>query len=366
MPADTIRAGSMRAAVYHGDHDVRIERRPVPEPGPGEVLLRVLRAGVCGTDATEWKAGPLTFPVQRVHPVTGQTGPMVFGHEFVGEILEPAGSGALAAGTLVASGAGVWCGVCDRCRQGRTNLCRRYYTHGLNAPGGLAEYVAVPERTLVPLPGGLSLDAAGLAQPLAVGLHAARRAGVQPGDRVVLIGAGAIGTFVLTALAGLVEAEVTVVDFAGSRLRRSARLGAARTVEAGDDVSGRVAEAIGPPGADVVIEASGAPGQLDVAAAMARDGGTVLQVGLPQQPQQVNLHSLVMREITVRTTLAHVCDTDLGAALDILARTGLAAELLDSVRPLDEVAEQLERLATGKLEGKVLFDPTQSTQVKEQ
>src|ERR1700761_1625224 len=170
MPAD-LHAGAvratMKAAVYHGDHDVRIESVPVPEPADGEVLLRVLRSGLCGTDATEWKAGPLTFPVNRVHPVTGHTGPMVFGHEFVGEIVEPV---SLPTRTLVASGAGVWCGECDRCRQGRTNLCRRYYTHGLNAAGGLAEYVAVPERTLVPLPDGLGLDAAGLAQPLAVGL----------------------------------------------------------------------------------------------------------------------------------------------------------------------------------------------------
>ncbi|MBW4041827.1 MAG: alcohol dehydrogenase catalytic domain-containing protein [Acidobacteria bacterium] len=347
----------MRAAVFHGDHDVRIEDVPPPQPAAGEVLLKVLRSGMCGTDATEWKAGPLTFPVNRVHPVTGATGPMVFGHEFIGEIEIPADGGRFAAGAVVASGAGVWCGTCDRCREGRTNLCRRYYTHGLNAPGGLAEYVAVPEKTLVAVPESLSPDAAGLAQPLAVGLHAARRSGAQDGDRVVLIGAGAIGTFVLTGLRHLVDVDVTVIDFPGHRLDRASRLGAAQVLPVGEDVRDRVLE-LAPGGADVVIEASGAPGQLNAAIGMVRDGGTILQVGLPAKQQEVDLHALVMREITVRTTLAHVCGADLAPALEILATTALAEELLDSVRPLDDLPEQLERLATGRLEGKVLFDPT--------
>jgi (R,R)-butanediol dehydrogenase/meso-butanediol dehydrogenase/diacetyl reductase len=347
----------MKAAVFHAAHDVRIEDVPRPQPAAGEVLLKVLRSGMCGTDATEWKAGPLTFPVNRVHPVTGSTGPMVFGHEFIGEIEVPVDGGRFAAGAVVASGAGVWCGSCDRCREGRTNLCRRYYTHGLNAPGGLAEYVAVPEKTLIAVPEGLSPDAAGLAQPLAVGLHAARRSGAQDGDRVVLIGAGAIGTFVLTGLQHLVDVDITVIDFPGHRLERATRLGAGHVVPVGEDVREQVL-ALAPGGADVVIEASGAPGQLNAAIGMVRDGGTILQVGLPAKQQEVDLHALVMREIAVRTTLAHVCGDDLAPALEILATTALADELLDSVRPLEDLPEQLERLATGRLDGKVLFDPT--------
>jgi len=286
--------------------------------------------------------------------VTGHQGPMVLGHEFVGEVAEPGDGARTPAGAVVASGAGVSCGRCDRCRQGRTNLCRSYYTLGLNTAGGMAEFVAVPESTLVPVPAGLPVDAAGLAQPLAVGLHAARRAGAADGDRVVLIGAGAIGTFVLAALRHLADVDLTVVDFPGSRLERAARLGATRVVPAGAGV----AAAVGAPGADVVIEASGAPGQLDVAIALARPGGTVLQVGIPAAPQEIDVHSLVMREIGIRTTLAHVCGEDLAPALDLLAGTSLAAELLDGVHPLGAVAEQLDRLSSGRLDGKVLIDPS--------
>src|SRR3954451_21454520 len=184
----------MRAAVYHGAHDVRIEEVPAPRPGEGEVLLRVVRSGMCGTDATDWKPGPKTFPVNRRHPVTGHQGPLIIGHEFIGEVVEQGEAATTPIGALVASGAGVACGRCDRCLQRRTNLCRSYYTLGLNTAGGMAEYVAVPESTLAVVPEGLSPDAAGLPQPLAVGLHAARRAGARAGDQVVLIGAGAIGT----------------------------------------------------------------------------------------------------------------------------------------------------------------------------
>jgi (R,R)-butanediol dehydrogenase/meso-butanediol dehydrogenase/diacetyl reductase len=126
-------------------------------------------------------------------------------------------------------------------------------------------------------------------------------------------------------------------------------------VEAEVDVA-EVRELIGGP-ADLVIEASGAPGQLDKAVSLVRPAGTVLQVGIPGAPQQVDLFPVVMQEISVLTTLAHVCGDDLGPALDILATTDLSAVLLDSVRPLDDVADQLERLASGGLDGKVLFDP---------
>lgn len=346
----------MKAAVYYGEHDVRIEELPVPTPVVGEVLLKVTRSGVCGTDASEWKSGPKVFPVDRKHPNSGHQGPLVFGHEFIGEVAQSEDP-RFTVNQRVASGAGVSCGECDRCLEGRTNLCQQYRTYGLNAPGGMAEYVVAVADTLVEIPHEVDDDAAGLAQPLAVGLHAARRTGVRPGDRVVLIGAGAIGTFVLAGLKHLADVDVTVVDFAGSRLERALRVGASRVIAVDgadfeDEIAGLQRQV------DVTIEASGAPGQLNRAISMTRDGGTVLQVGLPTRQPEVDIHQLVFREITVRSTLAHVCREDMPEAMAILASTNLAAELLDSVRSLEELPQQLDRLATGQLEGKVLFDPS--------
>jgi len=347
----------MTAAVYHGPHDVRIEQRPIPGRPAGYVLLRVLRSGICGTDGSEWRDGPHLFPSATPHPVTGVAGLFVLGHEFIGEVVEPDEAGTWAVGARVACGAGVACGECPRCLEGCTNLCYRYHTHGLNEDGGMAEYVAVPAGILAAIPDELTTDAAGLAQPLAVGIHAARRSGAVDGDRVVLIGAGAIGTFVLAGLLAQHDVEVTVVDFAGPRLERAERLGAAHTVGVGESTVDDVAAVVGGRGADVVIEASGAPGQLANAIRMVRAGGTILQVGLPSRAAEIDLHPLVVREVTIRTTNAHVFADDLDPALALLATSRLAEELLDSVRPLADLPEQLELLATGRLEGKVLFDP---------
>ncbi|MGV3733979.1 MAG: zinc-dependent alcohol dehydrogenase [Microcella sp.] len=352
---------TMRAAVFHGRGDVRIENVPMPVAGPGQALVKVLRSGICGTDATEYKAGPIMFPIEKPHPKSGHVGPLIIGHEFVGEIvaLGPDAEG-FAVGEHVASGAGVACGECQRCQQGRTNLCDRYVTHGLNIDGGLAEYVAVAVSTLVRIPADCSLDAAGVSQPLAVGLHAARRSGIVDGDRVVLFGAGAIGTFILAGLVSLADADITVVDFAGERLERALRLGATRVVPVDDGLQDALREIVGPQGADVVIEATGAPGQLDVCVRLVRQGGTILEVGLPAKPQELDVHKLVLSEVTIATTVAHVCGEDMAPSLDILARTNLGEELLEAVYPLEEVPAQLARLAAGEIRGKVLFDPTRA------
>ena len=349
----------MKAAVYHSAGDVRIEERDVPTPVAGEALIKVLRSGMCGTDASEYKSGPKIFATQTKHPVSGHHGPMILGHEFIGEIVGDVDTASgFTTGDVVASGAGISCGTCKRCTELRTNLCEKYVTLGLNRDGGMAEYVAVPTSTLVKIPAGLSLDAAGIAQPLAVGLHAARRAGVRDGDRVLLIGAGAIGTFVLAGLKNLFTAEVTVLDFGGSRLERAARLGADHTVEVGENAEADVRKIFGDAGIDVIIEASGAPGQLQFAIGLVKRGGNILQVGLPSTKQEIDVHKIVMSEINIQTTLAHVCDQDLGPALKILGATTLAAELIEGVYPLSEISTQLELLGAGQIQGKVLFDPS--------
>lgn len=349
---------TMKAAVYYGPRDVRIEQRAVPHAGAGEVIVRVTRSGMCGTDGSEWKAGPLIFPVGKTHPVSKHHGPLVLGHEFIGEIAEigPDVSG-WELGTRVASGAGISCAECARCLEGRTNLCRSYVTLGLNRDGGMAEFVATPVSTLERIPESLSDDAAALAQPLSVGLHAARRSRAQSGDTVVLIGAGAIGTFVLAGLRHLTDVTLVIVDFDGPQLQRARRLGADVTVPVDEATDAAVRAIIGESGADVVIEASGAPGQIDRAAAWTRQGGTLLQVGLPAKPQEVNIHPIVMNEISIETTLAHVCAADLGEALEILQSSQLAAELLEGIHPLSALAEQLDLLVAGEIRGKVLFDP---------
>ncbi|MDQ1627113.1 MAG: (R,R)-butanediol dehydrogenase / meso-butanediol dehydrogenase / diacetyl reductase [Actinomycetota bacterium] len=347
----------MRAAVLHAPHDLRVEDRPEPTCGDGEVVIEVIYNGLCGTDATEYTKGPMMVPLSVPHPGSGHVGPTTLGHEFIGRVVE-AGAGAEQwKGRRVASGAGVSCGECAWCLRGRTNLCARYYTLGLSTHGGLAQLVAAPAGTLREIPAGCTdLDAA-LAQPLAVGLHALARAGVQPGDNLVLLGAGAIGTFILAGLSGR-EASVLALDIDEGRLAVARGLGATETqVIERDATPGQLRDLV-PAGADVVIECSGVPGGAARAYALAARGGTVLLVGLTQAPQPLQLADVVLREVDTRTTVAHVCDTDLPAALDLLTTRPLAPVLVDRVVALEDVVpEGFEPLAAGAAHGKILVAP---------
>jgi (R,R)-butanediol dehydrogenase/meso-butanediol dehydrogenase/diacetyl reductase len=193
---------TMRAAVLHAVNDLRVEDLDIPVPGAGEVLVRVAVCGVCGSDATEYTRGP----VLTIMPVT-------LGHEFAGTV-EALGEGvtSLELGATVVCGAGVSCGVCKPCREGRTNLCREYTTLGLQHDGGLAGYVVAPASVLLDVTdSGLSLDTLGLSQPMSIAVHAVRRSGLRAGQDAVIIGAGGIGVFI-TVAAGAVGARVLVVD----------------------------------------------------------------------------------------------------------------------------------------------------------
>lgn len=343
---------TMRAAVYHGRGDVRIEEVARSVPGADDVLVRVLRTGLCGTDATEWAHGPVMTPVHERHPHSGHLGPLILGHEMVGEIVAGPDDSELRPGTIAACGAQVACGDCATCEAGRSNVCQRLYTLGLQAHGGLAEYVSGPARYWVPVPEGVPLDAAGLAQPLAVGIHAARRSGAVAGDSVLVTGAGAIGTFVLAGLRHLVpEVDITVADVDPVRLDRARRLGADRAVDAS------AGQEPGVGAYDVVVEASGAPGLLAAAVRCARSGGRVLAVGMAAEPEPLDSHEFVLREVTIESSNALITAEDIPASLEILRSGGLATELVDSVRGLEDVAATLEELAGGRLRGKVLIDP---------
>jgi (R,R)-butanediol dehydrogenase/meso-butanediol dehydrogenase/diacetyl reductase len=349
---------TMRAAVYHGAKDVRIEQRPVPTPAEGQVLVRVLRSGICGTDASEFLHGPGMFPVNRRHPASGHLGPMIMGHEFIGEVVE-SGAGWLT-GQRLATGAGVSCGECTWCRAGRTNLCADYWTLGLSADGGLAEYAAVPASTCVEIPADCSDDAAGLAQPLAVGLHAARRTGAGPGDTVVLVGAGAIGSFILCGLATRRPDRIIALDIDDARLTTATALGATDVVNVtGRDPVELVRELTNGVGAQLVIEASGVSGSAQQAVPMAARGGRVLLVGLAHEPQAVAFADVILREVDMLTTVAHVCGEDIPEALRLLAGGGIAEQLLDRVIGLDALVEDgLGALVDRRATGKILVDPS--------
>lgn len=339
----------MRAAVFRAPGDVRIESVPEPPPpGPGELLIQVSKAALCGTDSAEWAHGPLL-----ARP------PVVLGHEFTGRVVAAGpGTSGIAAGTRVVSGAGISCGRCEWCAAGRTNLCASYQTLGLHRDGGLAELVVSPAAICQPVPDGLDDVSAAMAQPLAVALHAARRGRVGPGRACVVIGAGGIGSFVIAAAAALGARPLIAADIDDGRLATAAVLGATTTVNSRrQDLAAAVLEATGGQGAHVVIEASGAPASPAAALAAVRRGGDVVIVGLQARPVPVDLFAVSIREIGISGTLAHVCGEDLAEAVAVLAGTRLAKTVLGDVIALGDLVEAgLRPLAERRAPGKIVVD----------
>ena len=337
----------MRAAVFHGPHDVRVENVADPgAPAPDDVVLQVLRAAICGTDASEWDHGP----------VLCRPG-VVLGHEFVGRVVDVGGDvTGIRAGDRVVSGAGISCGHCFWCRRGRTNLCAEYRTLGLQVDGGLAEYVTSPASTCRIVPDACDDDAAAMTQPLAVALHALSRVAQAADESVAVIGAGGIGSFIIAgASRRTFEGRVVAIDIDADRLATASALGADETADAtGRELAELLLELSGSSGCDVVVEASGAPFAPAAAIAGARRGGRVLLVGLHGAPRELDLTGTILREIDLCTTVAHVCDTDIPAALELLAETDVAAVTAGQRIPLESLVEEglrplTERRATGKI-----------------
>jgi (R,R)-butanediol dehydrogenase/meso-butanediol dehydrogenase/diacetyl reductase len=341
----------MKAAVYRGPGDIQVEAVPEPaDPGRGEVVIEVTRAAICGTDSSEWAHGPLLAKP-----------PVVLGHEFVGRVVA-AGDATddINNGDRVVSGAGISCGHCDWCRRGRTNLCAGYHTLGLHVNGGLAEFVASPASICRRVPDALADDAAAMAQPFAVALHAVRRSALEAGQSCVVIGVGGIGAFIVAGARAAGARPLIAVDVDDDRLDTARQLGADTTLDVREtDLLAAILDATGGEGADVVIEASGTPHAPAAALAAARRGGRVLIVGLQAAPRELDLLAATVREVELTTTLAHVCDVDLPDALSLLENTNVADVVLDRVIDLDALVEEgIRPLAEGRAKGKIVVAPS--------
>lgn len=352
----------MRAAVYHGARDIRIEQIGVPEPGPGELLLEVHAAGICGTDASEWAHGPMMFPVSRHHEWSGHAGPMVPGHEFGGRVVARGSDVAgFPDGTLVASGAGVSCGDCRACRAGTTNFCERYYTVGLQSNGALAQHVVVPAGICLDVGElGVDDDRAALVQPMSIAVHSLRQGEPRPGDSVAVIGVGGVGAFLVYAAARSCL-RVLAADLDPSRLEVAAALGADVTVavDRGEPLATRIRDEAGGP-ISVVYEVTGVPSVLGAALELVEPRGRVVAIGLGTAPVPVDVRSLTLRELRLVGTNAHVFAADFADAARLVAeRSGGWSDVAPQALPLSLlVAEGLQPMVAGKpARIKTLIDP---------
>jgi L-iditol 2-dehydrogenase len=334
----------VKALVFEAPWRMALLERPEPEPGPGEVLVAVRAAGICGSD---------------VHGYTGSTGRrtpgVVMGHEVAGEVVS--GAGGVGAGTRVALNPLVACGSCRACLEGRPNVCERRLGIGWSVDGGFAGLLKAPARNVVPLPDGLPFELAAMAEPLAVALRAANLTPLEAGGTAAVLGAGPIGLLTLMALRLRGAGRVVVVDLSASRLELARRLGADETVDAAQGAVEAVRELTGG-GADVVVECVGVSATAAASVRMVRNGGAVTWVGNSAPVVEVPMQEVVTREVSLRGSYGFL-PREFGAAVAALDAGRVdAAALLGRVAPLEDGPALFEGLARGEIEDpKVVLRP---------
>jgi len=332
----------MEALVWTGPREMVMREVPVPVPGPGEVLVAVKTAGICGSEIS----GFLGLNKLRVPP-------LVMGHEAAGRVARSSG-GKFADGSPVRDGTRVTfnplvtCGECDRCRAGHANLCRKRALIGVHRPGGYARFVAVPTGQCWPLADAVSDVAGALAEPLACAVRAGALAGTGKGDRLLVVGAGIIGLGCLLVARQNGARETIVADRDARRLEVARKWGATRTVEAGREDLAEVLKEAAPGGVEAAVDAVGSAATRAQCIQGVVPGGRVVFIGLHEEESVIPANYLVRQEVAVTGCFAYT-PGDFRASVGMLERGVMKPEgyWLEE-RPLSAGREAFAELADGK------------------
>ncbi len=301
----------MRVAMYYNNHDVRLEEMAVPEIGPGELLLRVEAGGLCGSDVMEW------YRIQRA--------PTVLGHEVSGQVVQT-GSGVerYREGDRLVVTHHVPCNACRFCLTGHHTVCDTLRETNFE-PGGFSEYLRVPEinvdRGVFSIPDQVSFEDASFTEPLACVYRGQRRANIQPGQSVLVLGSGLAGLLHINLARALGAGRIVAIDMVDYRLEAARRLGADVAFSASEDVPARLREVNEGRLADLVIVCTGAPPALDQALQSVERGGTVLFFA-PTEPGvsvSVPVNDVFFRNDATLTTTYAGAPADLGTAMELIA-----------------------------------------------
>ncbi|MDX8460987.1 L-idonate 5-dehydrogenase [Mesorhizobium humile] len=302
----------MKSIVIHAAKDLRIEDHPVEEPGPGQVLLRLAAGGICGSDLHYYNHGG--FGTVRLKE------PMILGHEVSGVIekLGP-GVGGLEAGQLVAVSPSRPCYSCRYCREGMHNQClnMRFYGSAMPFPhiqGAFREMLVADAMQCVPAD-GLSAGEAAMAEPLAVCLHATRRAGEMLGKRVLVTGCGPIGLLSIISARRAGAAEIVAVDIADFTLSMAMRVGADRTINTRSDPEGLAPYFADKGSFDILYECSGAAAALAQGIAALRPRGAIVQLGLGGAEMALPMTAITTKELSINGSFRFHAEFAVGVEL---------------------------------------------------
>lgn len=329
----------MKAAVWYGKKDVRIEDIPDTPPGEGYVKARVYWCGICGTDLHEYEAGPIMIRMDP-HPLTGIKPPVVLGHEFSGQVVE-CGSGVnnLEPGDRIVTNTLYTCGVCYWCKRGLYSICEKLGGIGLASHGAFAEYIHVKADQCYRIPPQVENDVAALVEPMAAAVHAIRKGRVLEGDRVAVIGAGPIGLMALQAARAAGASQLFAIEISQIRGRKAESYGAIHLNPLEKDYEARLLDHAGGVGPDVVIECVGASETGPMAVNLVRRGGRAVIMGVFSKPSTLNFNDLVFTEKEVIGSLCYIDEFE--TVLRLLADGRLSGEGLITGRiALDDLIEK--------------------------
>jgi 2-desacetyl-2-hydroxyethyl bacteriochlorophyllide A dehydrogenase len=325
-----------RVVVYPGQ--IAVEQADIPAPDPNEALIRMLAAGVCGSDL---------HAAHGRHPFVAL--PYRPGHEAVG-VVESTGSAVEGCrpGQRVIVVPYLPCWTCKMCASGRENLCENLGFFGCGYPqGGMADYFTLAANRLHPVPDALDDLTAALIEPLATPVHAVRLAGDVVGRSVAVLGAGTIGLFTLAVLRARGAGKVISTDPNPGKRERAAALGADATIDARTpDVAGQVRDALGG-SADIVFDCVAVQSSMDQAVAIADKGGTVVVVGVAPKEVTVPLPIIQDHQIRIQGSATYLHE-DYQESIDLLSRGAVrSADFVTATRPLAQVAEAFELASSG-------------------
>jgi len=335
----------MKAIVWYGRKEMRMELPPDPTPRSGEVKLKIKSCGICGSDVHEYYEGPFLIPA-KPHPLTGRSlGPVIMGHEFCGEVVEvgPDVTG-VALGDRVVVNPLIYCGECHYCKKGLHIMCLKLGTYGFAADGAFAEYGVFPARSLVKVPPNVSDEEAAFAEPVAVAVHAVLRGRMNLGDTVGVVGGGPIGLLVTQVALAAGAKEVFVVEPIKGRREIAEGLGARAVLNPEErDVGREIAALTKGLRADVVFDCVGSQGSFDTAVAMSGRRGKVCVVGMSLVPIAVQFFRLWTHEKEIVFSSGYEDDFEAALALIASGRIRVRDLITDRVG-LEGVVEALTKV----------------------
>jgi (R,R)-butanediol dehydrogenase/meso-butanediol dehydrogenase/diacetyl reductase len=352
----------MKALVFHNVGDIRYEPdwADARAPGQGEVRIATSWCGICGTDIEDYERGGVV-PLDKPHPLSGRMAPLVLGHEYSGRVAELGpGVEGLAVGQKVAVECVRTCRNCYWCDRHQYALCANMVSVGQQDDGGMAEYFVAPADNCIPIPEGMSEDVAALAEPVAVMVRAARKARLQPGETVAVIGAGPIGLAGIAVARAAGASQVIAIARGGRRAAVAAEMGASRVLNSREEGWREAfADATRGMNANVVFDTGGSVGAMRVALELAGRAGRCIFVSVADGDVPLPGMDIVLNEKEIIGSVAHTYDEEFAWAVQYLAdgRINGAPMITSRVHLKDALEKGIKKLQADRNEIKILVTP---------